>query len=167
MKNFINFLTYSRIILTPLIIYLIYSDNHIAAALVFAYCSFSDVADGRLARKHNLVSEKGNYIDPLADKILMIGTLTILAYQGIILLWAYCIIVGRDVLITMYRNYLIGKDKPLVTSQYGKWKTVFQHVMIIVILLNSPTQDIINLIVSFNAIYAAATGAEYVIKNGF
>lgn len=167
MKNFINFLTYSRIILTPLIIYLIYSDNHIAAALVFAYCSFSDIADGRLARKHNLVSEKGNYIDPLADKILMIGTLTILAYQGIILLWAYCIIVGRDILITMYRNYLIGKNKPLVTSQYGKWKTVFQHVMIIVILLNSPTQDIINLIVSFNAIYAASTGFEYVFKNGF
>ena len=59
------------------------------AAIIFAYCSFSDVADGRLARKHNLVSEKGNYIDPLADKILMIGTLSILAYQGIILLWAY------------------------------------------------------------------------------
>ena len=167
MKNFINFLTYSRIILTPLIIYLIYSDNHIAAALVFVYCSFSDVADGRLARKHNLVSEKGNYIDPLADKILMIGILTILAYQGIILLWAYCILVGRDVLITMYRNYLIGKNKPLVTSQYGKWKTVFQHVMVIVILLNNPTQDIINLIVSLNAIYAAATGFEYVFRNGF
>ncbi|MDG2288118.1 MAG: CDP-alcohol phosphatidyltransferase family protein [Candidatus Marinimicrobia bacterium] len=167
MKYFVDFLTYSRIILTPLIIYLIYINNSIAAALVFAYCSFSDVADGRLARKHNLVSEKGNYLDPLADKILMIGTLSILAYQGIILLWAYGIIIGRDILITMYRNYLIGKKKPLVTSQYGKWKTVFQHVMIIVILLNNPTQEIINLIVSFNAIYAAATGAEYVIKNGF
>ena len=167
MKYFVDFLTYSRIILTPLIIYLIYINNYIAAALVFAYCSFSDVADGRLARKHNLVSEKGNYLDPLADKILMIGTLSILAYQGIILLWAYGIIIGRDILITMYRNYLISKKKPLVTSQYGKWKTVFQHVMIIVILLNNPTQEIINLIVSFNAIYAAATGAEYVIKNGF
>ena len=167
MKYFVDFLTYSRIILTPLIIYLIYINNYIAAALVFAYCSFSDVADGRLARKHNLVSEKGNYLDPLADKILMIGTLSILAYQGIILLWAYGIIIGRDILITMYRNYLIGKKKPLVTSQYGKWKTVFQHVMIIVILLNNPTQEIINLIVSFNAIYAAATGAEYVIKNRF
>ena len=167
MKYFVDFLTYSRIILTPLIIYLIYINNYIAAALVFAYCSFSDVADGRLARKHNLVSEKGNYLDPLADKILMIGTLSILAYQGIILLWAYGIIIGRDILITMYRNYLIGKKKPLVTSQYGKWKTVFQHVMIIVILLNNPTQEIINLIVSFNAIYAAATGFEYVFKNGF
>ena len=167
MKYFVDFLTYSRIILTPLIIYLIYINNYIAAALVFAYCSFSDVADGRLARKHNLVTEKGNYLDPLADKILMIGTLTVLAYQGTILLWAYGIIIGRDILITMYRNYLIGKKKPLVTSQYGKWKTVFQHVMIIVILLNNPTQEIINLIVSFNAIYAAATGVEYVIKNGF
>jgi CDP-diacylglycerol--glycerol-3-phosphate 3-phosphatidyltransferase len=167
LKNFINFLTYSRIILTPLIIYLIYIKSYTVAAIIFAYCSFSDVADGRLARKHNLVSEKGNYIDPLADKILMIGTLSILAYQGIILLWAYGIIIGRDILITMYRNYLIGKKKPLVTSQYGKWKTVFQHVMIIVILLNIPTKETIDLIVSFNAIYAAATGAEYVIKNRF
>ena len=167
MKNFINFLTYSRIILTPIIIYLIYANNYTVAAIVFAYCSFSDVADGRLARKHNLVTEKGNYLDPLADKILMIGTLTILAYQGIILLWAYCIIIGRDILITMYRNYLIEKNKPLVTSKYGKWKTVFQHVMVIVILLNNPTQDITNLIVSLNAIYAAATGFEYVFRNGF
>ena len=167
MKNFINFLTYSRIILTPIIIYLIFTDNYTLAAIVFAYCSFSDVADGRLARKHNLVTEKGNYLDPLADKILMIGTLTILAYQGTILLWAFSIIIGRDILITIYRNYLIRKNKPLVTSQYGKWKTVFQHVMVIVILLNNPTQDIINLIVSLNAIYAAATGFEYVFKNGF
>ena len=167
MKNFINFLTYSRIILTPIIIYLIYTNNYSVAAIVFAYCSFSDVADGRLARKYNLVTEKGNYLDPLADKILMIGTLTILAYQGIILIWAYCIIIGRDILITMYRNYLIRKNKPLETSQYGKWKTVFQHVMVIVILINNPTQDIINLIVSLNAIYAAATGFEYVFKNGF
>jgi CDP-diacylglycerol--glycerol-3-phosphate 3-phosphatidyltransferase len=67
----------------------------------------------------------------------------------------------------MYRNYLISKDKPLVTSKYGKWKTAFQHVMVIVILLNNPTQEIINLIVSFNAIYAAGTGLHYVAKNGF
>jgi len=167
LKNFVNFLTYSRIILTPFIVYLIYTNNYTPAALLFMYCSFSDIADGRLARKHNLVTEKGNYLDPLADKILMIGTLTVLAYQGTILLWAYGIIIGRDILITMYRNYLIGKNKPLVTSQYGKWKTVFQHVMVIVILLNNPTQQIINLIVSFNAIYAAATGIEYVIKNRF
>tara|TARA_B100000965_G_C19588492_1_gene756913 strand:- start:1290 stop:1793 length:504 start_codon:yes stop_codon:yes gene_type:complete len=166
LKNFVNFLTYSRIILTPFIVYLIYNNNYTAAALLFIYCSFSDVADGRLARKHDLVTEKGNYLDPLADKILMIGTLTILLYKGILVLWAYLVIIGRDILITMYRNYLISQDKPLVTSQYGKWKTVFQHVMVIIILLNNPTQEIINLIVSFNAIYAAGTGIHYMVKNG-
>ena len=67
-----------------------------------------------------------------------------------------------------YRNYLISKDKPLITSKYGKWKTAFQHVMVIVILLiNDPTQEIINLIVTFNAIYAAGTGIHYMVKNGF
>jgi len=96
----------------------------------------------------------------------MIGTLTILLYKGILVLWAYLVIIGRDILITMYRNYLISQDKPLVTSQYGKWKTVFQHVMVIIILLNNPTQEIINLIVSFNAIYAAGTGIHYMVKNG-
>ena len=167
MKNFVNFLTYSRIILTPFIVYLIYNNSYTAAAFLFIYCSFSDVADGRLARKHNLVTEKGNYLDPLADKVLMIGTLTILLYKGILVLWAYLVIIGRDILITMYRNYLISQDKPLVTSQYGKWKTVFQHVMVIIILLNNPAQEIINLIVSFNAIYAAGTGIHYMVKNGF
>tara|TARA_X000000368_G_C23044452_1_gene718488 strand:+ start:237 stop:740 length:504 start_codon:yes stop_codon:yes gene_type:complete len=167
LKNFVNFLTYSRIILTPFIVYLIYNHNYTAAALLFIYCSFSDVADGRLARKHNLVTEKGNYLDPLADKILMIGTLTIMQIRFDIAIWAYLVLIGRDFLITMYRNYLISKDKPLVTSKYGKWKTVFQHVMVIVILLNDPTQETINLIVSFNAIYAAGTGLHYMVKNGF
>ncbi len=168
MKNFVNFLTYSRIILTPLIVCLIYNNNYTAAALIFIYCSFSDIADGRLARKHGLVTEKGNYLDPLADKILMIGTLTIILIRFDIALWAYIVIIGRDFLITMYRNYLISKDKPLITSKYGKWKTAFQHVMVIVILLiNDPTQEIINLIVTFNAIYAAGTGIHYMVKNGF
>tara|TARA_B100000959_G_C14980711_1_gene623348 strand:+ start:110 stop:667 length:558 start_codon:yes stop_codon:yes gene_type:complete len=185
LKNFVNFLTYSRIILTPFIVCLIYNNNYTAAALLFMYCSFSDVADGRLARKHNLVSEKGNYLDPLADKVLMIGTLSILLYQGLIHFWAYAIIIGRDVLITIYRNYLISKDRPLVTSQYGKWKTVAQHVAVIFCLLSFPDistpnilyqfsnglqlyyQETLNLIFGLNAIYAAGTGLHYVAKNGF
>ena len=75
MKFFLNFLTYSRILLTPLIIYLILNDNFLYAGIIFAYCSFSDVADGKIARKYDLVSGHGNYMDPLADKVLMIGVL--------------------------------------------------------------------------------------------
>ena len=167
MKFILNFFTYSRILLTPLIIYLIIEGNFFTAGLIFAYCSFSDIADGKIARKYNLVSNHGNYMDPFADKVLMIGTLCSLLFLDIIQLSPFIIIVGRDVLITLYRNYLISKNKPLETSKYGKLKTVFQHGMVLIILLINPSQDIINLIVNINAIYAAGTGAQYFVKNGF
>ena len=106
-------------------------------------------------------------MDPFADKVLMIGTLCSLLFLHIIQLSPFIIIVGRDVLITLYRNYLISKNKPLETSKYGKLKTVFQHGMVLIILLINPSQDIINLIVNINAIYAAGTGVQYFVKNGF
>ena len=167
MKFFLNFLTYSRILLTPLIIYLILNDNFLYAGIIFAYCSFSDVADGKIARKYDLVSGHGNYMDPLADKVLMIGTLSALLVLDTIQLWPYIIIIGRDIIITLYRNYLIAKNKPLETSKFGKLKTMFQHVMVLIILLVNPSQAMVDLIVNINAIYPASTGIHYFVKNGF
>jgi CDP-diacylglycerol--glycerol-3-phosphate 3-phosphatidyltransferase len=167
LKFFLNFLTYSRILLTPLIIYLILNDNFLYAGIIFAYCSFSDVADGKIARKYDLVSGHGNYMDPLADKVLMIGALSALLVLDTIQLWPFIIIIGRDIIITFYRNYLIAKNKPLETSKFGKLKTVFQHGMVLIILLVNPSQVMADLIVNINAIYAAATGIHYFVKNGF
>ena len=167
MKFFLNSLTYSRILLTPLIIYLILNDNFLYAGIIFAYCSFSDVADGKIARKYDLVSGHGNYMDPLADKVLMIGVLSALLVLDTIQLWPFIIIIGRDIIITIYRNYLIAKNKPLETSKFGKLKTVFQHGMVLIILLVNPSQVMADLIVNINAIYAAATGIHYFVKNGF
>ncbi len=167
MKFFLNFLTYSRILLTPLIIYLIINDNFLYAGIIFAYCSFSDVADGKIARKYDLVSGHGNYMDPLADKILMIGVLSALLFLDTIHLLPFIIIIGRDIVITLYRNYLIAKNKPLETSKFGKLKTVFQHGMVLIILLINPSQLTVDVIVNINAIYAALTGVHYFVKNGF
>ena len=167
MKFFLNSLTYSRILLTPLVIYLILNDNFLYAGIIFAYCSFSDVADGKIARKYDLVSGHGNYMDPLADKVLMIGALSALLVLDTIQLWPFIIIIGRDIIITLYRNYLIAKNKPLETSKFGKLKTVFQHGMVLIILLVNPSQVMVDLIVNINAIYAAATGIHYFVKNGF
>ena len=167
MKFFLNSLTYSRILLTPLVIYLILNDNFLYAGIIFAYCSFSDVADGKIARKYDLVSGHGNYMDPLADKVLMIGALSALLVLDTIQLWPFIIIIGRDIIITLYRNYLIAKNKPLETSKFGKLKTVFQHGMVLIILLVNPSQVMVDLIVNLNAIYAAATGIHYFVKNGF
>ena len=167
MKFFLNSLTYSRILLTPLVIYLILNDNFLYAGIIFAYCSFSDVADGKIARKYDLVSGHGNYMDPLADKVLMIGALSALLVLDTIQLWPFIIIIGRDIIITLYRNYLITKNKPLETSKFGKLKTVFQHGMVLIILLLNPSQVMVDFIVNINAIYAAATGIHYFVKNGF
>jgi len=167
LKFFLNFLTYSRILLTPLIIYLIINDNVLYAGIIFAYCSFSDVADGKIARKYDLVSGHGNYMDPLADKILMIGALSALLFLDTIQLLPFIIIIGRDIVITLYRNYLIAKNKPLETSKFGKLKTVFQHGMVLIILLINPSQLTVDVIVNINAIYAALTGVHYFVKNGF
>ena len=163
-----DFFTFSRIIVTPFVIYFIFIDNFFIASILFIYCSISDLLDGYLARKYDLVNERGNFLDPLADKILMIGVLTILLYQGLVDGWAYSIIVGRDILITFYRQYLRNKNQPLVTSRYGKWKTVFQHLAVIFILVTSPIQqEVIDLVMGLNAIYAGATGIHYMVKNGF
>ena len=163
-----DFFTFSRIIVTPFVIYFIFIDNFFIASILFIYCSISDLLDGYLARKYDLVNERGNFLDPLADKILMIGVLTILLYQGLVDGWAYSVIVGRDILITFYRQYLRNKNKPLVTSKYGKLKTVFQHIAVIFILVTSPIQqEVIDLVMGLNAIYAGATGIHYMVKNGF
>ena len=163
-----DFFTFSRIIVTPFVIYFIFIDNFFIASILFIYCSISDLLDGYLARKYDLVNERGNFLDPLADKILMIGVLTILLCQGLVDGWAYSIIVGRDILITFYRQYLRNKNQPLVTSRYGKWKTVFQHLAVIFILVTSPIQqEVIDLVMGLNAIYAGATGIHYMVKNGF
>ena len=162
-----DFFTFSRIIVTPFVIYFIFIDDFFIASILFIYCSISDLLDGYLARKYDLVNERGNFLDPLADKILMIGVLTILLYQGLVDGWAYSIIVGRDILITFYRQYLRNKNKPLVTSKYGKLKTVFQHIAVIFILVASPTKELIDLVMGLNAIYAGATGIHYMVKNGF
>ena len=163
-----DFFTFSRIIVTPFVIYFIFIDDFFIASILFIYCSISDLLDGYLARKYDLVNERGNFLDPLADKILMIGVLTILLYQGLVDGWAYSVIVGRDILITFYRQYLRNKNQPLVTSRYGKWKTVFQHLAVIFILVTSPIQqEVIDLVMGLNAIYAGATGIHYMVKNGF
>ena len=162
-----DFFTFSRILVTPFVIYFIFVHNFFIASILFIYCSISDLLDGYLARKYDLVNERGNFLDPLADKILMIGVLTVLLYHGLIALWAYIIIIGRDILITFYRQYLRNKNKPLVTSKYGKLKTVFQHIAVIFILVASPTQELIDLVMGLNAIYAGATGIHYMVKNGF
>jgi len=138
--NIPNMITYLRVILVPVFIYLIISPNQtyrIIAFMIFVIASLSDLVDGYLARKLNQESEFGKFLDPLADKFLVVGALiTFLFLTEQVEIWMVLCIVGRDVLITMLRSLAIRKGTSIKTSMFGKVKTFFQMFSIIVILLS-------------------------------
>lgn len=134
-----NLLSLSRIVLIPLLIYLIYTKQWIYALVLFAVASFTDLLDGWSARKLNQESEFGIFIDPLADKFLVISVLAALMvldpYLEIFDFWMILVIVGRDVLITFMRYLAIRRGQILKTSKFGKVKTAFQMISIVIIIM--------------------------------
>ena len=137
-----NMISYLRIILIPFIIYFlkIRTIEYLWIALgLFMLASFTDFVDGWLARKLKQESEFGRFIDPIADKFLVIASLfaiiTIDPYFEIIDYWMIVIIVGRDILITIMRILAIKKGRQLKTSNFGKFKTAFQMMSIVIIIM--------------------------------
>ena len=110
-----------------------------ACLSVFFVASFTDLLDGWSARKLGLESEFGKFIDPLADKFLVISALVAILvldpYLEIFDLWMILVIAGRDILITVMRYLAIRRGKPLRTSRFGKLKTAFQMVSIGIIIM--------------------------------
>jgi cardiolipin synthase len=137
--NVPNLLSLSRIVLIPLLIYLLYNKLWVLAVVLFAVASFTDLLDGWSARKLKQESEFGIFIDPLADKFLVISVLAALMvldpYLEIFDFWMIAVIVGRDVLITFMRYLAIRRGQTLRTSQFGKIKTAFQMVSIVIIIM--------------------------------
>jgi len=134
-----NLLSLSRIVLIPLLIYLLYMKLWLAALILFAIASLTDMLDGWSARKLNQESDFGVFIDPLADKFLVISVLAALMvldpYLEIFDFWMILVIVGRDVLITVMRYLAIRRGQVLRTSRLGKVKTAFQMVSIVIIIM--------------------------------
>lgn len=137
-----NIFSYLRIVLIPFIIYFLTIrtvEYLVYALLIFGFASFTDFIDGWLARRLKQESEFGKFIDPLADKFLVISSLiAIIAldpYFEVLDSWMIVIIVGRDILITVMRWFAIKKGRPLRTSRFGKFKTAFQMMSIVIIIM--------------------------------
>jgi len=133
-----NQLTALRIFLTPLFIVLLFSQgylNKLLALVVFIVASVTDAYDGHIARKFNVVSSWGKFLDPLADKILVLSAFIAFWYMDFVPLWMLILIVLRDVVITSLRLWMMAKDTTMETSIFGKSKTVAQVVGIYVILV--------------------------------
>lgn len=140
MKHVPNSLTITRILLTPVFLVLILADTFMAqvlALVVFIIAAASDYLDGLVARRFGAHSDIGRYLDPLADKILVLGAFCVLPFliPSQVPWWAVGIIAVRDVAVTVLRGFAISKGRPIRTHPLAKTKTAVQLTFLIVVML--------------------------------
>ena len=131
--NLPNMITASRILLTPVFIFLLVSDNSIlvqCAAAVFLIAAISDWYDGWYARRYNETSAFGRFFDPLADKVLTGAAFFAFVFMNVLPLWMVIVTVGRDFIVTLLRVAADRRHTPVVTSRLAKVKTAMQLVFL-------------------------------------
>ena len=131
-----NTLTIIRLLLIPIIVFYIFSGNYILAFVFFTISGITDIADGFIARKFNLISNFGKLMDPLADKLTQISTLTSLVICGIIPLWILIIVLLKEFIMIVGASFLYGKDVVVYSKWYGKLATVLFYIAIVASLIN-------------------------------
>lgn len=134
-KHIPNILTIIRFLLIPLIIISIFQNNFIAAFIIFTISGITDIADGFIARKFNLVSNFGKLMDPLADKLTQIATLASLALIHIIPIWILVIVLIKEFIMIVGASFLYGKDVVVYSRWYGKLATVLFYIAIVFSLI--------------------------------
>ena len=171
--NLPNKLTMFRVILIPFFVFFLLAPyfegygNYIAVA-IFIVASLTDLLDGKIARKYNLVTNFGKFMDPLADKLLVCSAMICLIELGLLPAWIVIIIIAREFIISGFR--LIASDNGVViaASYWGKFKTTFQMLMVIVLLLNFdiPAFKILGTVLIWIAtILTVVSLIDYIIKN--
>ena len=172
-----NKLTVLRMILVPFFMAFLLLDitntAYVLIALVlFVVASLTDAIDGHLARKYNLITDFGKFMDPLADKMLTTAAFLGLMHHGRASAVAVMLILTREFIVSGIRLVAAGGGEVIAASIWGKMKTVFQMVAIIVaLILFIPVfpQDfsalVTNILVWLSAIVTVVSGADYVIKN--
>jgi len=185
--TFPNQLTLLRIILTPIFIATLFKETlafRILSFFLFFVASLTDWYDGYFARKSGSVTSTGKFLDPLADKILVISTFYAFFVMGEIQLWMVIVIAARDAIITGLRVYAMNRQRPVVTSTLAKWKTATQMASIYLILLylilrqnmvdsqaeaawfqNLESLGAINKLMLAVTLFTAITGLHYLFEN--
>ncbi|NBD09477.1 MULTISPECIES: CDP-diacylglycerol--glycerol-3-phosphate 3-phosphatidyltransferase [Corallococcus] len=132
--NLPNMLTLGRILIIPLFVWLTYDADplhSLLAGLVFAVASITDVVDGYLARKWNLITVVGKFMDPLADKLIAMAALVMMVRLGRIAAWVVIVLLAREFIVSGLRTIAASEGMVIAAGQEGKWKTSLQLVGII------------------------------------
>lgn len=132
--NLPNMLTLGRILLIPLFVWYMYDADpfySLMAGVVFAVAAITDIVDGYLARKWNLITVVGKFMDPLADKLIAMAALVMLVRLGRIAAWVVIVLLARELIVSGLRTIAASEGMVIAAGQEGKWKTSLQLVGII------------------------------------
>ena len=164
--NLPNQLTIFRCILIVPFVILLMNGFDLISLAIFIIASLTDLADGKIARKYNLVTNFGKFMDPLADKLLVCSALIILIQLGRIPAWVVLIIIAREFIISGFR--LVASDNGVViaASYWGKFKTTFQMIMVCLMLANFAFLQIVTDIVMWiSLVLTVVSLVDYLWKN--
>lgn len=190
--NLPNKLTISRMVMIPVFVlffYLQFTGHFFVALVVFAAASLTDLFDGKIARKYNLVTNLGKFLDPIADKVLVATAFIVLLTKPFIFAinlgeWAVIVagcgvalILAREIIISGFRMVAADAGVVIAADMFGKYKTVFQDASVVVLLISGGIYeltsgvgaDIVNYVglVLFSAaiVLTVLSGVNYIVKN--
>jgi len=178
LKHIPNILSFSRILIAPVFVVCMFKNlfiYKIISFLIFFIGSVSDFLDGYIARKFHFKSNFGKYLDPFADKILILSALLTLNlfYPSIVKFWMIIAIISRDIVVTLFRFLLMNNNIIMKTSKYAKAKTliliILVHLILILHLFDLSSFSVfsssIYYLMIFSTVYTVLTGFHYIKIN--
>jgi CDP-diacylglycerol--glycerol-3-phosphate 3-phosphatidyltransferase len=159
-----NLLTVFRILLVPVLVAVLLSQSWFGDALaagVFVLASLTDVLDGWVARRSKTETNFGRLMDPLADKLLVTAALVSLVSLDRLEAWVAMVIIARELAVTGLRQIAIEQGHVIPASQWGKLKTLFQVVMVLVLIIVDGRPIGVDLVVYATVVVTVLSGADY------
>jgi CDP-diacylglycerol--glycerol-3-phosphate 3-phosphatidyltransferase len=176
--NLPNLLTLLRIVMIPIVLWLMYQstrEGNIWAAIVFGLAAATDVVDGWVARRQGLTSVLGKFLDPLADKLVIVATLVLMVELGRVPAWAVIIVLWRELSVTVLRTMAMNERLVIAASRGGKDKAALQNVAVAMLILHDTYQldfwffavttnlHMVGLVLFYaSIIFALTSGGDYV-----
>ena len=169
--NLPNNLTVLRVVLIPFFVVFMLVDilgayDKWIALAIFVVASLTDLLDGKIARKYNLVTNFGKFMDPLADKMLVCSALICLTALDKLPAWITIVIICRDFVISGFRLVAADNGVVIAASYWGKYKTTFQMIMVCLLIADLAPLALVTTIVTWIAVILTIVSlVDYLVKN--
>ena len=172
--NTANLITLLRVLLAPpVVLLLLYRPRHpysvsynVLAGVIFIIAALTDKLDGYYARKNDTVTAFGQFLDPLADKLLMLSVMTALCYRGLLPLWVLIVVLVREVMVSVIRVIGVRRGISFPATWSGKAKMFFQIIAVSVLIIFPASNNdvIVQIIVYLMAFMTVFSGIDYMIR---